>query len=86
MWLNASVKAPAIMVDVLLETTSGVVLESRLERLLISSSSTRRNGRYLFPVVSVVEAVGVVDAVGGLRLSDVGPLLSLRRLVESDRS
>lgn len=75
------------MVDVLLETTSGVVLESRFERFLINSSSTRRNGRYLLPAISVAELEGAgVDPVGGLRLSVVGPLLSLRRLVESDRS
>lgn len=65
------------MVDVLLDTTSGVVAESKVERLLINSSSTRRNGRYLLPADSVV---------GGLRMSEVGPLPSLRRLVESDKS
>ena len=49
MWLSARVRAPAIMVDVLLATASGVVLDSRRVRFRTSSSSTRRKGRYLLP-------------------------------------
>lgn len=49
------------MVEVVLETTSGVVLESKLDRFLMSSSSTSRNGRYLFPAL--------LSGTGGLRSS-----------------
>lgn len=79
MWLRARVRAPAIMVDVVEETESGVVVERRVVRLWRSSSSTRRKGRYLLPsseVVVVLVVLVVVDEGGGLRLS-------LRRLAGS---
>lgn len=80
MWDKASVSAPAIMVDVLLETEVGVVVVSKVVRFWTSSCSTRRKGRYLLPSDEEDEDVVVVvavswssmledDFVGGLRLS-----------------
>lgn len=48
MWLRAKVRAPAIMVEVVEETSAAVVVERRAWRLPVSCSSTRRKGRYLF--------------------------------------
>lgn len=47
MYDSARVRAPAILVEVLLETSSGRVALSNLVRLERSSSSTSRKGRYL---------------------------------------
>jgi hypothetical protein len=47
MYDSARVKAPAILVDVVLETSSGKVAFSKVVRLERSSSSTSRKGRYL---------------------------------------
>jgi len=68
--LRARVKAPAIMVDVLDETDSGVVVERRVVRLRRSSSSTMRKGRYLLPSADGVEEV------------ERGLTLSLRRWID----
>lgn len=64
MWLRARVKAPAIMVDVLLETASGVVSESREDRFRTTCSSTSRKGRYLLPEGLLGRDEAVVDDLG----------------------
>lgn len=47
MLLRARVRAPAIIVELVFATSDAVVEERRAERLQITSSSTRRKGRYL---------------------------------------
>ena len=47
MWERARVRAPAIMVEVLWATEAEEVEARRLVRLVTSSSSISRNGRYL---------------------------------------
>ena len=47
MYDSARVKAPAILVDVVLETSSGRVAFNNVVRLERSSSSTSWKGRYL---------------------------------------
>lgn len=78
---KARVSAPAIMVDVLLETEVGVVVLRRVVRFWMSSCSTRRKGLYLLPSeVEVVSSVFKGDGfVGGLRFN-------LRRLDGSKSS
>ncbi len=84
MWLRARVRAPAIMVDVLDETESGVVVERRMVRLWRNSSSTRRKGRYLLPSSEVVVVVvAVVVVVLEEEVDEGGLRLRLRRLVGS---
>lgn len=73
------------MVDVLEVMASGVVLDRRSVRFCRSSSSTRRKGRYLLPLL---------DEEGGLTLSlsvvppddadEEGPF-SFNRFADSDR-
>lgn len=48
MWLRAKVRAPAIKVEVVEAMSAAVVVESRVWRLRVNCSSTRRKGRYLF--------------------------------------
>ena len=69
------------MVDVLEVIASGDVLDSKRVRLWISSSSTRRKGRYLLPLLT--------DDEGGftfsfILVSDDGPL-SLSLFADSER-
>ena len=76
MYVRARVRAPAILVQVVDCMDEGVVVERMLVRLVRSSRSMRRKGRYL--LLSFWEVLVALLAVG------LGPL-SLRRFVGSER-
>ena len=58
MLLRARVRAPAIIVELVFATSDAVVDERRAERLRITSSSTRRKGRYLLEFAAEEVAFG----------------------------
>lgn len=84
---SASVRAPAIMVDVLEVMASGVVLDRRSVRFCNNSSSTRRKGRYLLPLLEEEDEGGLTLSLSVVVPDDPdeeGPL-SFSRFADSDR-
>ena len=69
------------MVDVLSVRASGLVLERSSVRLCKSSSSTSRKGRYLLPLLDVVDGAFTFNLI---LVSEGGPL-SLSLFAESER-
>lgn len=78
MWERARVRAPAIMVVVLLATEADEVEARRLVRLVMSSSSISRNGRYLLSEGPVPFCFGPLSfsRLRGVEGPSVSPLAS----------
>lgn len=77
MWLNASVRAPAIMVEVVELISAAFVESSSSRRLRVTCSSTMRKGRYLLAWV----AARAAEPSSERPLISISPSASVERLV-----